>query len=143
MGEPVSTRDQNWLIKYDEAIAAGTTLVKIAAEKAEERRNSFMKKAAAPVESQEAGSEEESAEASEETSEEMTEEGMEMMSEESLEGSEDDELQDAIEKFDNDEDMEVASDDSLFSEEENSEDEEELPFLGEADDIDEEGGINS
>ncbi|MFS4459906.1 SMC-Scp complex subunit ScpB [Bdellovibrio sp. HCB2-146] len=147
MGEPVTTRDQNWLIKYDEAIAAGTTLVKIAAEKAEERKSSFMKKAAAPVEGQEEAdsaneSAETSEEASDEASEEMTEDGMEMMSEESLEGSEDDELQDAIEKFDNDEDMEVASDDSLFSEEENSEDEE-LPFLGEADDIDEEGGINS
>ncbi|WP_374080390.1 SMC-Scp complex subunit ScpB [Bdellovibrio bacteriovorus] len=130
-GEPVSTRDANWLKKYDEALAAGTTLVAIAAEK----KASFMKKPAATD-----GSAEEM---------EMTEESMEAMesmeASESEEGDEEtsEEMTEAVEAFDNDEDVEGASDDQLFadSDEESSEDEE-LPFLGEADDIDEEGSAS-
>lgn len=163
MGEPVSTRDENWMKKYDEAIAAGTTLVAIAALKAEERKaNAFKKKPVASDEqSEEASSEEMSdeeqlegellaAEASDEDSEsdddETSEEtDMEMAdSEESDEDSEEnDELHEAIANFDNDEDMEVASDDSLFSAEDDSDEDEELPFLGEADDIDEEGSTRT
>jgi segregation and condensation protein B len=157
MDEPVSTRDENWMKKYDEAIAAGTTLVAIAALKAEERKANAFKKKAAPTEEQ---SDEQSAETSDEEqleqelsaaeaadndsddSEESDETDMEMA--DSEEGSEDgaeenDELHEAIANFDNDEDMEVASDDSLFSAEDASDEDEELPFLGEADDIDEEG----
>src|SRR5262249_54435813 len=51
------------------------------------------------------------------------------------------EMADAIEAFDNDEDLEDASDDSnplMAGEEETSEDDE-LPFYGEADEVDEEG----
>lgn len=118
-GEPVSTRDANWLKKYDEALAAGTTLVAIAAEK----KAAFMKPGSANVEGGE------QVEASAEAA--GTEEGTEEIS---------DEVTEAIEAFDNDEDLEQASDDQLFADndEESSEDEE-LPFLGEADDIDEEG----
>lgn len=104
-GEPVSTRDANWLTKYDEALAAGTTLVALAAEK----KAQFMKPS---------------------TSERKSEES-----------SADEVLAEAIESFDNDTDIDVASEDSLFAEEEGEESsvEDELPFLGEADDIDEEG----
>ncbi len=118
-GEPVSTRDANWLKKYDEALAAGTTLVAIAAEK----KAAFMKPASTNVEGGE------QMEASTEVV--NVEEGAEEIS---------DEVAEAIEAFDNDEDLEQASDDQLFADgdEESSEDEE-LPFLGEADDIDEEG----
>jgi segregation and condensation protein B len=146
MGEPVSTRDENWMKKYDEAIAAGTTLVTIAALKAEERKANAFKKKAAPSEDQ---SEESS---SEEMSDEDQLEGELLAAEASDEDSdseadeeteENDELHEAIANFDNDEDMEVASDDSLFSAEDDSDEDEELPFLGEADDIDEEGSANT
>lgn len=118
-GEPVSTRDANWLKKYDEALAAGTTLVAIAAEK----KAAFMKPASTNVE----GGEQMEASAEVVSAEEGTEEIS-------------DEVAEAIEAFDNDEDLDQASDDQLFADgdEESSEDEE-LPFLGEADDIDEEG----
>lgn len=106
-GEPVSTRDANWLKKYDEALASGTTLVALAAEK----KNQFMKK---EVEPQEASSRN-----SDEVSEELAE---------------------AIEAFDNDEDLDKASEDQLFTDEaDETSDDEELPFLGEADEVDEEG----
>lgn len=169
MDEPVSTRDENWMKKYDEAIAAGTTLVAIAALKAEERKaNAFKKKPVVSDEQSEAASSEEmtdeeqlegellAAEASDEysdedaddeTAAESDETDMEMA--DSEEGSdeqeteENDELHEAIANFDNDEDMEVASDDSLFSAEDDSDEDEELPFLGEADDIDEEGNANT
>ena len=132
-GEPVSTRDANWLKKYDEALAAGTTLVAIAAEK----KAAFMNKsAAAPSENvddalaAEAASEGEAAEVAE---------TLQASADESGEVS--DELAQAIESFDNDEDLDEVSDDQLYAdndEEESSEDDE-LPFLGEADDIDGEG----
>lgn len=130
-GEPVSTRDANWLKKYDEALAAGTTLVLLAAEK----KASFMKKPTATEGStEEAGMTEESMEAMESMEASESEEGDEETSEEMME---------AVEAFENDEDVEEASDDQLFadSDEESSEDEE-LPFLGEADDIDEEGSAS-
>ncbi|MNL29131.1 hypothetical protein D3C87_1508060 [compost metagenome] len=142
MGEPVSTRDENWMKKYDEAIAAGTTLVAIAALKAEERKaNAFKKKPMATDEQSEGSS-------SEEMSDEEQLEGELSAAEASDEDSdldteENDELHEAIANFDNDEDMEVASDDSLFSAEDDSDEDEELPFLGEADDIDEEGSANT
>ncbi|MEK2645487.1 SMC-Scp complex subunit ScpB [Bdellovibrio sp. BCCA] len=96
-GEPVSTRDANWLKKYDEALAAGTSLVAIAAEK----KAAFMKKPMSETDgSVEEGSLEESEMMMDEVSEENSMEEMES--------------------------MEMAES-------------EELPFLGEADDIDEEG----
>ena len=107
-GEPVSTRDVNWLKKYDEALAAGTTLVEIAAEK----KHQFVKQNSTP----EAG----------------------------VEGSQSEvqnfaaELTAAIESFDNDEDVENASNDAEIADNEEEAIDEELPFLGEADDIDEE-----
>lgn len=148
MSEPVSTRDENWLKKYDEAIAAGTSLVAIAAAKAEERKAGLFKKKAAASEE---GSEEQSDEQSEEISEEQelenelqaAEASDEDFDSESEVSEDNDELQEAIANFDNDEDMEVASDDSLFSAEDDSDEDEELPFLGEADDIDEEGSANT
>lgn len=130
-GEPVSTRDQNWLTKYDEALAAGTSLVALAAEK---KAAAFAKKPKSSMEEGEAG-EEISAEGSEETAMEASEEDMEST------GGDDSDLKDAIVAFDNDEDQDEASDDQLFadSDDESSDEDEELPFLGEADDIDEEG----
>nr|BFD59600.1 hypothetical protein CKG001_17070 [Bdellovibrio sp. CKG001] len=130
-GEPVSTRDQNWLTKYDEALAAGTTLVALAAEK---KAAAFTKKPKSSMEEGEGG-EEISAEGSEETAMEALEEGMEST------GEDDSDLEEAIVAFDNDEDQDEASDDQLFadSDDESSDEDEELPFLGEADDIDEEG----
>ncbi|MGZ3768248.1 MAG: SMC-Scp complex subunit ScpB [Bdellovibrio sp.] len=120
-GEPVSTRDANWLKKYDEALAAGTTLVALAAEK----KAAFMKPAANKAPSSEGNSEESGTENNEAISEVI------------------DEVAEALEAFENDEDMDEASDDLLLAENEDSMDEEtgdeELPFLGEADDIDEEG----
>ncbi|MGE5086570.1 MAG: SMC-Scp complex subunit ScpB [Bacillota bacterium] len=126
MGEPVSTRDANWLAKFDEALAAGTTLVAIAAEK----KASFMNKGSnsepAGVEAVENAESTEGAETLEAVSED-----------EILEN----ELTEAEEAFDNDEDAEMASDDQLFADNdgEESSEEDELPFLGEADDIDGEG----
>lgn len=147
-GEPVSTRDQNWLIKFDEALAAGTTLVKMA----EEKKANFMKNTESKVQEQ-----------NEVTSEDVSAEN----------DSRDMELAEAIEAFDNDQDLELASDDSFIEEEsedelvadaeevqeqdiededlgyyadsadeESLEEDDELPFLGEADDIDEEGGTS-
>lgn len=129
-GEPVSTRDQNWLTKYDEALAAGTSLVALAAEK---KAAAFAKKPMASMEEGGAG-EEISAEGSEETAMEASED-MEST------GGDDSELEDAIVAFESDEDQDEASDDQLFadSDDESSDEDEELPFLGEADDIDEEG----
>ncbi|XGC82466.1 SMC-Scp complex subunit ScpB [Bdellovibrio bacteriovorus] len=136
-GEPVSTRDANWLKKYDEALAAGTTLVAIAAEK----KAAFMKPKSADAGSAEASDDAEAGSASE-NSEEMM-----MASEGEMSEELSDEMAEAIEDFDNDEDLDEASDDQLLadaesdvdSDDEESSDEDELPFLGEADDIDEEG----
>lgn len=137
-GEPVSTRDANWLKKYDEALAAGTTLVAIAAEK----KASFMNKSTAA--SSDSVDEAIAAEASEEG---QGEESLQASAEEVGENSDleeievSEELAEAIESFDNDEDLEEASDDQLYADndEDESSDDEELPFLGEADDIDSEG----
>lgn len=120
-GEPVSTRDANWLKKYDEALAAGTTLVLIAAAK----KAAFMGQGP-----QSPAAETESA---------LNKETMDVAdSDDNTEVS--DELADAIEAFDNDEDLEEASDDGepMFADDDSSEDDE-LPFEGEADEVDEEG----
>jgi len=125
-GEPVSTRDANWLKKYDEALAAGTSLVRLAAEK----KAAFMKGGSAAA-AQADGTESSDVESAENM------EGME-----AVEGAEDmeesSEVAEAVEAFDNDEDLNEASDDQLFADND-EEDDEELPFLGEADDIDGEG----
>lgn len=130
MGEPVATRDANWLTKYDEALAAGTTLIAIKEAELAARRANFgnKNKSAAATE----GAEENSVS---ETTDNMTAE-----SESSSEG-----LEEAILAFDNDEDLAMSADGNSMSEEgsedemdeENEEDE--LAFLGEADDIDGEG----
>lgn len=143
-GEPVSTRDQNWLMKFDEAIAAGTTLVKMA----EEKKAQFMKGAAAQnAEAQDSDLSGENTQENEMTSEDVIDEN----------NQEDLELAEAVEAFDNDEDSEYASDDSLQEEstdeesegyladsanDESLDEDDELPFLGEADDIDEEDGAS-
>lgn len=125
-GEPVSTRDANWLKKYDEALAAGTSLVRLAAEK----KAAFMKGGSAAA-AQAGGTESSDVESAENM------EGME-----AVEGAEDmeesSEVAEAVEAFDNDEDLNEASNDQLFADND-EEDDEELPFLGEADDIDGEG----
>lgn len=106
MGEPVSNRDANWLKKFDEALAAGTTLVAIREGELAAKKAGFVKPA-----------------------EEINNAG-----------GEENELTEAIEAFDNDEDIHLSSNDQLFAEgEEDESTDEELPFLGEADDIDEEG----
>jgi segregation and condensation protein B len=142
MGEPVSTRDTNWLAKFDEALAAGTTLVAMKEAEAAARREVFANTRGAKATSTDENNVSEAlAEMSEsevqaqgETSEEMTDENLE----------ESEELQEAIAAFDSDEDTEVASSDENnqdldeeISEEEAEEDE--LAFLAEAEDIDEDG----
>lgn len=136
-GEPVSTRDANWLKKYDEALAAGTTLVAIAAEK----KASFMKGPA--PEATEGMTDAEVEEATQEA--EMLAEEADMLTEEADEQSSEEALMtEAEEAFDNDDDLDQASDDQLFadSDEEDESVEDELPFLGEADEVDDEGEIN-
>lgn len=129
-GEPVSTRDANWLKKYDEALAAGTTLVAIAAEK----KAAFMK-----------GPSQESTEGMTEAEVEAATQEAELLAEEAdMPGEEDEALAEAAEAFDNDEDLDQASDDQLFADNDEEEEavEDELPFLGEADEVDDEGEIN-
>lgn len=146
-GEPVSTRDANWLKKYDEALAAGTTLVAIAAEK----KAQFMKPATQTVDeavdaeiSMEAAEEAESENDGEPTTEMSADNETEFESESESESDNSDELEEAIAAFDSDEDEENASDDMMYAENADEEEDEsseidELPFLGEADDIDEDG----
>ncbi len=146
-GEPVSTRDANWLKKYDEALAAGTTLVAIAAEK----KAQFMKPATQTVDeavdaeiSMEAAEEAESENDGEPTTEMSADNETEFESESESESDNSDELEEAIAAFDSDEDEENASDDMMYVENADEEEDEsseidELPFLGEADDIDEDG----
>lgn len=105
MGEPVSTRDANWMKKFDEALAAGTTLIAMKEVEMAAKKAAFMKKP--------------------ETANEETP------------------LNTALEAFDNDEDLEMASSDHLEETSEELESDDELPFLGEADDIDEEEGQSS
>ncbi|MDG0816626.1 SMC-Scp complex subunit ScpB [Bdellovibrio svalbardensis] len=134
MGEPVSTRDENWLKKFDEAIAAGTTLVAIKEGEMAAKRAAFMNKSSGN----------ESGENSNEESMEASDDGGDVAGDQALEeDSEENELTDAIEAFDNDEDMHLASDDQLFADGEEEDSDDELPFLGEADDIDEEEGKSS
>lgn len=153
-GEPVSTRDANWLKKYDEALAAGTTLVALAAEK----KAAFMKGPKAPSEETSGMT---AAEADEVTADSEVAEGAELegdvednelsategdQEEETMEFAENDdeevseEMSNAIEAFENDEDLDMASDDSSpFSEDAETSEDDELPFFGEADEVDEEG----
>ncbi len=144
MEEPVTNRDQNWLIKYDEAIAAGTTLVRMKEEESAKRKEAFANKVKKAPALDEEGNliEEISAEESESV------ENLEASSDDSDDNSEEEssELGEAIERFDSDADLEGASDDQLFADaddEESDDEDQELPFLGEADDIDEEGEANT
>jgi segregation and condensation protein B len=127
MDEPVPTRDANWLKKYDEALAAGTTLVQIkAAESA--AKMAALKNGSAN--SSEGGAEDSVAAENTEATEEM-----------SADAELENELTAAEEAFDNDEDIEMASDDQVYADNEEGEssEEDELPFYGEADEIDGEG----
>lgn len=155
MGEPVSTRDANWLKKFDEALAAGTTLVALKDAEQAAKKAEFMKKTVGDQD--------------ENSSTEVQDEGgiSEINSDQSI--MQDDRLQQAIEAFDNDEDVDQASDDQISTKDDQvegqdhedelhdedqidsyadseehleasaEEDDEELPFYGEADEIDEEG----
>ncbi|QDK37786.1 SMC-Scp complex subunit ScpB [Bdellovibrio sp. NC01] len=129
MGEPVSTRDANWLTKFDEALAAGTTLVAIKEAQNAEKMAALKNKNSAVSEGTESVEGSESSETMEASADEIENEIM---------GGEENELTDAVEAFDNDEDIHVASDDQLFADGEEESEDDELPFLGEADDIDEE-----
>lgn len=137
-GEPVSTRDANWLKKYDEALAAGTTLVALAAEK----KSAFMKAGGGAVANETEVVE--CAVASEEkTNESENSESLEADDTNEAISEVIDEVAEAIAAFEEDEDLDEASDDQLLADNDESMDEgdgdDELPFLGEADDIDEEG----
>lgn len=136
-GEPVSTRDANWLKKYDEALAAGTTLIAIAAEK----KAAFMK---GPAPEATEGMTAEEVETAVQEAEMMAEEAEMTADEADMMAEESEALTEAEEAFDNDEDLDEASDDQLFadSDEEEESEEDELPFLGEADEVDDEGEIN-
>lgn len=136
-GEPVSTRDANWLKKYDEALAAGTTLIAIAAEK----KAAFMK---GPAPEATEGMTAEEVETAVQEAEMMAEEAEMTADEADMMAEEAEALTEAEEAFDNDEDLDEASDDQLFadSDEEEESEEDELPFLGEADEVDDEGEIN-
>ncbi|WP_413557026.1 SMC-Scp complex subunit ScpB [Bdellovibrio sp. HCB209] len=131
MDEPVPTRDANWLKKYDDALAAGTTLVKMKAEENAAKMAALKAgKSADSEESTEGGTEDSVAAENVEGSEEL-----------SADAELENELTAAEEAFDNDDDIEMASDDQMYAdnEEEESSDEDELPFYGEADEIDGEG----
>ncbi len=136
-GEPVSTRDANWLKKYDEALAAGTTLVAIAAEK----KVAFMK---GPSPETTEGMTAEEVETAVQEAEMMAEEAEMTAEEADMMAEESEALAEAEEAFENDDDLDEASDDQLFadSDEEEESEEDELPFLGEADEVDDEGEIN-
>lgn len=194
-GEPVATRDANWLQKYDEALAAGTTLVQIAAEK----KAAFMKPKVATAEGEvteemeasdssdemdeleraiaefdaesDDDSEEMQADSSDEDDAEMSLDSEEVDSDEealfeedsedneSYEMSEDEESEDMDEESE-DEELFAESDEEeeetldfvesdedadgydLSSEDDEESEDDELPFYGEADDIDEEGGAS-
>lgn len=105
MGEPVSNRDANWLTKYDEALAAGTTLVRQKEETKKAQLSSLNK-------AFESGPSEAGADLNQDNT--------------------NSELQEALDAFENDTDVERAS----FDDVETPSDEDELPFLGEADEID-------
>ncbi|MNK08117.1 Segregation and condensation protein B [compost metagenome] len=141
MGEPVATRDTNWLTKYDEALAAGTTLVAIKEGELAAKKAAFAEKSKPAFEQQAEvsaeGNEMEMAEATEES--EDSEENMEAQEMASDDNEESDEVAEAVEAFENDEDLEEASDDQLFADADEDSEDDELPFLGEADDIDGEG----
>lgn len=106
MGEPVSTRDANWLTKYDEALAAGTTLVRLKEEN-KKKQLEQLSQSSTEVSVQENGID---------------------LSGDSLEMAE-------LEIQETDLTFEAAEESESFSEEEDSE---ELPFAGEADEIDSE-----
>lgn len=124
MGDPVSTRDINWLSKYDEAISQGTTLAQIEILAKQAKLQSLNQ-----VQSQDVPTE--SGLTSEET-----------VAHENFEA----ELNQAIHDFESDQDSSLVSSDLLTNDEQeflnadesnDEEIEEELPYLGDAEDIDE------
>lgn len=106
MGEPVSNRDANWLTKYDEALALGTTLVR---QKDEAKKQSLQQLAKSQDAKQEA----------------QSEQGPDL-SEDALDLAEGDLDDSGI-------NLEAAADAESFADDEESE---ELPFVAEADDVD-------
>lgn len=128
MGEPVSTRDQNWLKKYDEALASGMTLVEFEEKQKAEKMASLGSKKKKSEDSLEAVQAD-----STESEQAVTEASDENFSEE---------LQAAIADFESDKDLDKASSDeleeqeALFDSEDNEENEDdELPFIDEADEV--------
>ncbi len=124
MGDPVSTRDMNWLSKYDEAIAQGTTLAQIEILAKQAKLQTLNQ---TPNQDISNGSD-------------LTTE--EAQAHENFES----ELNQAINDFESDQDAALVSSDLLASGEQEflqsdefSEDdvEAELPYLGDAEDIDE------
>ncbi len=114
LGEPVSTRDQNWLKKYDEALAAGMTLVEFEEKQKAEKMAQLQNK---------------------KNSNDQTEST--------------DEVDQAIANFDADLDLDQASSDESVvlqedqTDEDDVEEDDELPFIAEADDLDEEGDAHT
>ncbi|WP_413574484.1 SMC-Scp complex subunit ScpB [Bdellovibrio sp. HCB290] len=127
MDEPVPTRDANWLKKYDEALAAGTSLVQIKAAESAAKMAALKNGSANSIGD---GADDSSVSENTEATEEM-----------SADAELENELTAAEEAFDNDDDIEMASDDQMHAdgEEGESSEEDELPFYGEADEIDGEG----
>lgn len=126
LGDPVSTRDMNWLAKYDEALANGTTLAQIEILAKQAKLQALSQSEVKPAN---------------DSAQDLTSDEAE--AHENFES----ELAQAITDFENDQDSELASSDLLTSEEQeflsadeaSDEDEldEELPYLGDAEDIDE------
>ncbi|MEK2688713.1 SMC-Scp complex subunit ScpB [Bdellovibrio sp. GT3] len=139
MDEPVPTRDVNWLKKYDEALAAGTTLVQIKAEESAAKMAAFKNGSAGSAEVD--GQEATTGDSQESTVGGYAADNTEASEELSADAELENELTEAEEAFDNDSDIEMASDDQMYAdgEDEESSEEDELPFYGEADEIDGEG----
>lgn len=106
MGEPVSNRDANWLTKYDEALALGTTLVR---QKDEAKKQSLQQLAKPQGAQQEA----------------QSDQGPDL-SDDALDLAEGDLDDSGI-------NLEAAADAESFADDEESD---ELPFVAEADDVD-------
>lgn len=134
MGEPVSTRDSNWLQKFDEALAAGTTLVALKEAEQTAKKAGFIPKS----DSSEITSENDN---EVEVAFQNTEADLDKLDFAEAVAS-DEKLQEAIDAFDSDEDIDGASNDQFFDDEEAASDDD-LPFYGEADELDEEGSTSN
>lgn len=130
MNEPVGNRDINWLKKYDEALAAGTTLVAMKDMEFAQRKS----KAVSDFETDKdvaAASTDATPDVGAETELEAIAEGEEAQNEEVSETHDRDQDPDQLSEDEYEASHEHSETENL--DEEDSEDE--LPFLGEADDI--------